>query len=106
MGKACNRSQVVLAKRLERDIAERDNFIVASGLVEGPLKHRLGIFIVTLEPFFVGTGYSGRRSPKALPPGVVSSPGHKDTYGFLGLPLRRFQLVDFGHKTPCVHGRK
>ncbi len=72
MGKARNRGQVMLAERLERDVPKRDDFIVTGRLVEGALQHRLGIFIVTFEPFLVGAGYPGSVSLRPCRPG--SSP--------------------------------
>ena len=68
---------MMFAKRLEWNVAKSDDLIIPSRFVERAFQHRLRIFAITLEPFFVGASYSGGRILKALSVRVVAGPSHE-----------------------------
>src|SRR3546814_10001375 len=64
MGHADDRCHVVFAMRLEGDVLQKDNFIIAAHLLECPAEMMSGFFAISLAIFFPGTSDTDRKSTR------------------------------------------
>ena len=88
MGFADDRREVVLAVRLERDVAQHDHLVVAVDLVERAPQELDGILVVAAEPVFV--------TRERRVPGLLSGPRGRDR--------RRSSSIACGSRLLLVRG--
>ena len=97
-----DRRQMVLAKRLEADVAQHDDFVVAAGLLEGALEIFARIVVIAGEPFLIGAGDARRRGQQAFAVRIVAGPADERAHRGLGLGPRRLGgLADAGRFAGC-----
>src|SRR5580698_8363166 len=89
MHPADDRREMVLAVRLEADIAQHHDLVIAAGLLEGALEIFARIVAIAGEPFLVGAHHPRRRGAKALAVRVVAGPADQRAHRGLGLRARR-----------------
>src|SRR5690606_26769395 len=98
---ADDRRHVVLAVRLELDVAQHDHLVVAGDLLEGAGEVLVRIQGVAAEPVAVGTGDPRRGVQQALARGVLAGPAQQGADGILGL-----LTGDVGGAGGVAHGWK
>ena len=74
MGKSGDRRQMMLAKGFERDVAQRDDLIIAAGFIKRPPQQRFRVFAIALEPLLVGPRHPPRRVPQTLAIRIIPGP--------------------------------
>jgi hypothetical protein len=80
---------MVLTMRLEADVAQHDDLVVAVDLLERALEEGLGVLSVAAEPFLISAGDPRWRGGEALAIRVVAGPTDQCAHGGLGLRARR-----------------
>ena len=112
---ADDRRHVVLAMRLETDVAQHHHLVVAAGLLEGPLEIVARIILVTGKPFLISAHDAPRRGQEPFPVWIVAGPTDERAHGALrflaGRPRgrgracpRAFRIHDFVHPfSPAGH---
>ena len=75
MHAADDRRQVMLAMRLEADVAQHHDFVVTAGLLEGALEVFARIVVVAGKPFLIGAHDACRRGRRPSRSG--SSPAQR-----------------------------
>ncbi len=86
---ADDRHHVVLAVRIEGDVAHHDHVVEGADLAEGTVEHLVGVFLVAAEELFVGSDHSLGRILEALAVRVFADPRQKRADRGLGLLARR-----------------
>src|SRR5262245_53722541 len=89
---ADDRRHVMLAVRLEADVAQHDHLVVALDLAERAPQELDGIIVVAAEPVFVGAHDAARGTEEPLALGVVADPLEQRAYGRFGFAARGFAL--------------
>ena len=87
MGAADEGSDVVFAVRVELDVAQHDDVVVAAHIVEGARQGFGRIFFVAAEILAEGLGHALRGIEQAFAVRVVAGPGEQGADGGLGLLL-------------------
>src|SRR3546814_9055767 len=77
MGHADDRCHVVFAMRLEGDVLQKDNFIIAAHLLECPAEMMSGFFAISLAIFFPGTSDTLGCVEQPFAGGIVSRPANR-----------------------------
>jgi hypothetical protein len=88
MNPADDRHHVMLAVRLEPDVAQRHDFVVALDLLEGPLQHVARILVIAREELLVGAHDTVGGAGQALTTGIIAGPADQRADGGLGLLAR------------------
>jgi hypothetical protein len=97
MAAADDRHHVMLAVRLQADIAQHDHLVVAVGLLEGLAQDLDRVVLVAGEEFFVGPDDPVGGLDEALTIGVVSGPlDERADSGFCFAPTRTALAHGFG----------
>src|SRR3546814_16818443 len=78
MGHADDRCHVVFAMRLEGDVLQKDNFIIAAHLLECPAEMMSGFFAISLAIFFPGTSDTLGCVEQSFAGGIVSRPARSE----------------------------
>src|SRR6516162_300880 len=89
MHPADDRRHVMLAMRLETNIAQHHYFVVAAGFLEGSLEIIARIVVITGEPFLIGANDPRRRGEKSLAIGIVAGPANERAHGNFSFRARR-----------------
>ena len=88
MRDAQERRHVVLAVALHADVAQHDEVVVATGLIEGLGKRLRGIEAVAGIILLVSAHDAARGLLETFARGIVARPRDQGANGFLGLGLR------------------
>jgi len=111
VGAADDRRHVVLAVRLEADVAQQHHLIVALDLLEGALQQIDRIHRVALEEFFGGFHHALWRAGEPLARRIVTGPAdqrfHRPQRFVAGRALQGLHGLDFrapGHTGAPRHG--
>ena len=97
------RHQVVLARRVHRDVPHQDQLVVV--LVEGPLQHRVRVDAQAGELLRVGAGHPGRGVRKALPVRVLAARDQQLPHRRLGPGLVEVRRRAIHPRTAGLDGR-
>jgi hypothetical protein len=108
---ADERHHMMLAVGGERNVADKDDIVVAVDVLERPVERLGGVEGVAGIKLLIGGDNATRRVEETVAIGIVSRPGDQRPYGRLGflaaraLPLRNLQLrCDFrGFLRESVH---
>ena len=82
---ADDRHHVVLAMRMELDVADDDEIVIAGDLLEGAAELFRRAHVVAVEHFEVGLGDALGRVDQALAVRIVAGPAQQRAHGRLGL---------------------
>src|SRR6185436_7299248 len=93
---ADDRRHVMLAVRLEADVAQHDHLVVALDLAERAPQELERVFVVPAEPIFVGADDSARCSDEAFAIGVVADPLQQRADGRFCLFARGLAVFGLG----------
>ena len=74
MDLADDRGDVVLAMRLEADVLQEDDLVIAVGLLEHALQQRHRVLVIAAEIFAVGADDTVGRAEQPLALRVVAGP--------------------------------
>src|SRR6516225_48874 len=85
MDLADDRRDVMFAMRLEADVLQRDDLVVAVGLLEGSLQQCDRILLVAAEELLVGANDPVRCAVQPLALRIVTGPADQGADRFLGL---------------------
>jgi hypothetical protein len=101
-------SHVVLAVRLEADVAQQNHLVVTLDFLEGALEQVEGVDGVAGEELLVGLYDALRRAGQAFARRVVAGPADQCLHGLQRLLARRpleirkgFNLLAAGHAVPA-----
>ncbi len=86
---AGERHHVVLAVRIERDVAHQHEIVVAAGLRERAVEHLGRAFLVAAEQLLIGAHEPLRRLDQALAVRIVADIGEQGAHRLFGLLARR-----------------
>src|SRR6476661_4378505 len=86
---ADDRRHVVLAMRLERDVLEEHDLVIAAHLFEGAAEVSGGVLFIATGIFTPGAGHAARRIQQSLTIWIVAGPADKSPDSFLDV-LRHF----------------
>jgi len=100
---ADDRREVMLAMRLERDIPQRNDFVVARDLFKCPAQVVGGVLLIAGEPFLERTRDPRGRALKPFAVRVVAGPAEQHAHGIFSFRSRR--LLGFGSDFPDRPGR-
>ena len=89
MGAADEGNDMVLAMRVEFDVAQHDDVVIAFDLVEGARQRLHRVLLIALEELVIGLDHALRRVEQALAVGIVACPGDQRADGLFGLLLAR-----------------
>src|ERR1700733_9356761 len=89
MHAADDRSKVMLAMRLEADVAQTHDFVVTAGLLESAFEVFARIVVVAGKPFLIGAHHARRRGAQAFAIRIVAGPLDERADGGLRLLARR-----------------
>src|SRR5690606_13549118 len=105
---AGDRRHVMLAVRLEADVAQHDHLVVAVDLVERAAQELDRVVFVAAEPVLVGADDARRRAPQSFAARVVADPAQKRPdrlFGFLSGGLAQdFFLGSVKGRAACRGG--
>src|SRR6185312_831757 len=87
---------VMLAGRLQRNVAQQDDVVVAVDFLERAAEQGIGVLLVARKPLLVGARDARRRVPQTLTRGLVARPADQGAHCRLG----------FGARGPRVHQRR
>src|SRR5690606_24353508 len=82
---ADDRRHVVLAVRLELDVAQHDQLVVAGDLLEGAREVVVRVQLVAAVPVLVGPGDARRGLDQAFAPGILPGPAQQGADGLFRL---------------------
>src|SRR5258708_39772116 len=85
-----DRRHVVLAMRLEADVAQHDHVVITFDFLEGAGQIFFGILRVTREPVLISADDTARRIEQAFPQRIVACPTEQRANGVFGLGARWF----------------
>jgi len=102
MGLAVERHHVVLAVRIEADVAHQNEIIVTAGLGEGAVQHLYGALPVSLIDLLVGAYHALGRFQQTLATRVIAGVSNQRAYGSFGLLARRPRLNRSGRRPYMV----
>src|SRR5437762_9143518 len=83
------RHDVMLAMRVELDVAQHDDIVIAADVFERGGQCLERAFFVSLEELAIGIGDASRRVAEPLACGIIASPGNERADCRLHLCLRR-----------------
>ena len=86
---AVERHHVVFAVRIELDVLDQDEVVIAAGLAEGAVEHLGRAGAVAFVDFLIGVDDALGRIEHAFARGVVAGKGDQGAHGGLGLLARR-----------------
>ena len=80
---------VMLAMRVELDVAEHHDIVIASHFVEGAREHLERVLAIAREELVIGRSDAAWRLAQALAVGIIASIGDQRADRLLGLLARR-----------------
>src|SRR5262245_42592691 len=89
MGLAIEWHHVVLAVRVEADVAHQNEIVIPARLAERPIEDLDGAFLVSLKDFIVGTDHALWRLHQAFATGIIAGVGNERTHSGFSLLARR-----------------
>src|SRR5262249_4910722 len=72
--------QMVLAMRLEADVLQEDDLVIAGNLLEGAVQQLHRVLAVAAEEFLIGADHPVRRAEQALALRVVARPADEGAH--------------------------
>ena len=80
---ADDRREVMLAMRLERDVLQEHDLVIAADLLEGAAEMMRGILLIAARIFLPGAGDPRRRVEQPLAVGIVAGPADQGAHRLL-----------------------
>src|SRR3569623_300160 len=90
---AVERHDVMLAMRMEFDVADQHKIVVARGLAEGAVQHLGRALVVALKQLVISLDHAAGRVEQAFALGIFADIGEQRLHRVLGLVARGARLV-------------
>src|SRR5215470_14046613 len=90
-----DRTHVMLAVRLEADVAQHHDLVIATGFLESTLEIVAWMVLVAGKPLLIGAHHPRRRRAQPFAVGVVAGPANERAYGRLSFFARHARRSRF-----------